>query len=324
MKMIDLTCPKCSATLKPNADNTKAVCEYCGYQVLIEREDTVEEMRAKAHAKSYGYHKGKLEAEAEVKEKATKRQKARSIKIKFIVAAVVVLLILLSAAFEQLSKPQVNPFDCIEVTFQGTDGEGKAVLQTKSTADIDVNYIDFVISKKNYLLQGETITVTATSDRYLLTEKERVYTVEGLDEYLTDLEDIPADALEMIHLRAESALELNLDSSKSAGFFLDMKPVKLFLTTDGKQTNSLYDVFEVRFTTVDGEKTFYVMAVFSDVVVRDGEQTSINMSSGVYSGNLTQVQGWLYIMAYNSLEEIKASLLTSQESQMELKELDLQ
>lgn len=299
MKMIDLTCPKCSATLKVDADKTKAVCEYCGHQALIEQE-------------------------AEAKETATKKQKVRSIKTKFIVAAVVALLILLLAAFEQLSKPQINPFDCIEVTFQGTDGEGEVVLETKSAGEIDANYIDFVISKKNYLLQGETITVTATSDRYLLTEKERIYTVEGLDEYLTDLEGIPTEALEMIHLRAESALELNLESSKEAGFFLDMKPVKLFLATDGKQTNSLYDVFEVRFTTVDGEKTFYVMAVFSNVVVRDGEQVSINMSSGVYRGNLTQVQGWLYIMAYNSLEEIKADLLTSQESQMELKELDLQ
>ncbi len=324
MKMIDLTCPKCSATLKPNADNTKAVCEYCGYQVLIEREDTVEEMRAKAHAKSYGYHKGKLEAEAEAEARAAKKQKARKIKSKVIVAAVVALLILIPAAFTQLSKPRVNPFDYVEVTFQGTDGDGKVVLQTKSSDNVDVNYIRFEISKKNDLLQGETITVRATSDEYLLEESTRTYTVEGLDEYLTDLESIPAEDLEIIHIKAESALELNLDSSKSAGFFLDMKPVKLFLTTDGERTNSLYDVFEVRFTTVDGEKTFYVMVVFDNVIIRDSEQVSISMSSGMYMGHITQVQGWLHIMAYNSLDEIRAELLTSQGSLMELKELDLQ
>ena len=69
--------------------------------------------------------------------------------------------------------------------------------------------------------------------------------------------------------------------------------MKLFLTTDGKQTNQLYDVFEAHFMTNDGEKTYYVLARFEDVVVRDGEQVSIDMSGGMYIGHLTQVQGWI-------------------------------
>ena len=64
MKIIDLTCPKCGATLKPDLDKKTAVCEYCGHQMLIEQDETIEEIRTKARSKAYGYHKGRLEAEA--------------------------------------------------------------------------------------------------------------------------------------------------------------------------------------------------------------------------------------------------------------------
>lgn len=320
MKLIDMACPKCGATMKPDLSKGNAVCEYCGYQVLIEKEDTLEETKAKAHAKSYGYHKGKLEAEAE----ASRKEKRRNAKPGIIAIGVIVLIGLISTAVTELPKPKINPFDCIEVSFQGKDGDGEVVLEVKSqTEGVDVNFIDFEISKGHYLTQGETITISATSDEYRLEEKTKTYTVEGLDEYLTDLESIPEDALEIIHLKAESALELNLERSKNVGVFVDMKPVKLFLTTDGKQTNCLYDVFEVHFTTMEGEKTYYVLAIFDDVIVRGGEQVSIDMSGGIYLGHLTQVEGALYIMAYDSVEEIRVDILTSQESQMELKELDL-
>lgn len=297
MKMIDMTCPKCSAVLKVDDKKEKAVCEYCGYQVLIEREDTPEELRAKA----------------------------RKIKGKLVVAAVILFFIVLSLVQTYISTPKVNPFDYLEVAFTGTDGDGEVVVTVKPGEEgIDSSKIRFVFSKERDLLQGETVTVTASSDVYLVTEDTKTYMVEGLDEYLQDLEAIPADAIELIHLQAEAAQSLNLDSSQESGYFVDMKPVKLYLLTDGRLTNHLYDVFEVRFSTDKGEKLFYVVSVFDNIVVRDGEQTSINMSGGMYMGQLTQVQGWLHIMAYESLDQIRATLLTGQDSKMELKELDLQ
>lgn len=322
MKIIDMTCPKCSATMKPDMQQERAVCEYCGYQMLIEREDTIEEIRAKAQAKSYGYHKGRLRAEAEAK--ASGKGKHRGAKIAIAVVGVIVLLSIFSTLVQEASKPQVNPFDCIDVSFQGKDGDGEVVLKTKSAAEgIDANLIEFDISKERNLFQGETISISAASDDYRLSENTKSYIVEGLDEYLKDLDNIPEEALEIIHLKAESVLELNLDRSKTSGHFVEMKPVKLFLITDGEQTNRLYDVYEARFSTNAGEVTCYVVAYFDDVIVRDGEQVSIDMSSGMYLGHLTQIQGWLWITAYNSLEEIRADILTSQDSYMELVELDL-
>lgn len=320
MKIIDLTCPKCGAQLKMESDKGKAVCEYCGYSMLIEKEDTMEEIRAKAQSKAYGYHKGRLEAE----EEANKKKKYHKARNTVIMIGIIVLVITVSVAIRELSKPKINPFDCIEVSFQGKDGEGEAVIDViRSAEGIDPNLIEFDISKDDHLIQGETISINATSTEYRLAEKTKVYTVEGLDEYLKDLDDIPEEALEIIHIKATACLELNLESSKKTGAFVEMKPVKLFLATDGKQTNELYDVFEAHFITDSGEKTYYVLACFDDVVIREGEQVSIDMSGGMYSGNLTQVEGSLWIMAYTSLEEIRADILTSEKSYMELKEKDL-
>lgn len=324
MKLIDMTCPKCGATMTPNVEKGLVECEYCGHRALIEQEDSAEEIQAREQSRAYGYHRGRLQAEAEARDKAAKKEKLRTVKRAAIIIGAILLLVVLMNAGQMFSKPRVNPFECIEVSFQGKDGDGEIMVELRSPAEnIDPHQIDLEISRRNNLYQGDTVTIEASSDVYFLTESTKVYTVEGLDEYLKDLNNIPKEALALIHARAESVLELNLDGCKAVGVFVDMKPVKLFLNTDGKQTNELYDVFEVNFTTNAGDVTYYVMACFDDVIIHDGEQVSVDMTYGVYFGNLTQVEGPLFIMGYNSLEEVRVGLLTSQEGYMELKELDL-
>lgn len=324
MKMIDMTCPKCGAIMKIDSDKGEARCEYCGNQVFIEKEETLEEIRAKAQSQSYGYHKGKLKAEAEAEEEAAKKKKHNSIKAKAIVIGVIVLMVVFSYVSRMMSKPRVNPFNCIEVSFQGTDGDGEIIVETIHAVEgIDVNLIDYDISKEDYLYQGDTITISAKSDDYLLTEKSKVYTVEGLDEYLKDPEDISDEALEMIHLKAEGVLDGNLSGTKVTGYFVDMKPVKLFLITDGKQTNELYDVFEVQFDVNGSEVIYYVTVCFDNIVACPDQPSFIKMSYGMYYGNITQVSGPIYITAYDSLEQLRVDILTNMESYMELKERDL-
>lgn len=324
----DMTCPKCGGTM--NIDRTKGLisCAYCGYQMMTEKEESLAEIEAKAQSRSYGYHKGKLRAEAEAKAYADRNKKSeKKISggwIAFFVIAGIVLLGVLTNGTKELAKPLVNPFDYIEVSFVGKDGRGEATLsRVLKEEEIDVNYIDYDISKSRNLLQGETITITASSNLYRLTEDSKTYTVDGLDEYLKDLTGISQEALDLIHAKAESALDLNIEKTKTAGYFVDMKPVKLFLLTDGKQSNELYDVFEIRFKTSSGEQTYYVMACFSQVIIREGKQVSLDMSSGIYLGGLTQVQGAIWIMAYDSVEDVRVSILTSLDRDMELKELDL-
>lgn len=320
MKVQDMTCPKCGATMALNEEKGKAECAYCGYRRLVERKETMAELRERMRSSSYGYHKGKLEAEAEAKRKG----KLRSIRNTVMVLAVLAAVVFVANFSKYVAKPEVNPFALVDVSFQGTDGRGEVVVERlNAPGNVDMDRIDYDISKRTGLLEGETITIAASSQEYRLEETVRTYVVEGLDMYLSDLGNIPEEALELIHAKAENVLELNLDGSKAAGFFVDMKPVKLFLTTDGKQTNELYDVFEVQFAANGEESVYYVLACFSDVLVREEEQASLNMSYGMYYGHLTQVWGSVWIMGYDSLEEVRTDILTSQESYMELKELEL-
>ena len=107
MKMIDMTCPKCGATMKTDADKEQAVCEYCGALFLLEKEDTLDEIRAKAEAKAYGYHKGKLAAE----ERAAKnKKKSFKIPVPAIVITILVLIGVVSYMSQEMAKPKVNPF----------------------------------------------------------------------------------------------------------------------------------------------------------------------------------------------------------------------
>lgn len=318
VKMQDMTCPKCGATMNFNEEKSKAECAYCGYRMLVEQKESISQLRERMRSQSYEYHKGKLEAQ----EEAGRRRRLRKLRNTASFVGAFVVVIVLANFGKTMAKPQVNPFSLIQISFQGTDGQGEVAMEFVP-GEVDRNLIDYEISKSRGLFQGETITIKATSEDYRLTQSQRSYVVEGLDEYLKELTDIPADALELIHAKAENVLELNLDSSKKVGYFVDMQPVKLFLTTDGKQKNELYDVFEVRFNGNGEESVYYVLACFDDVLIRKGEQVSMSMSYGIYYGNLTQVSGSIWIMAFDSVEDIRTDILTSQESYMELKELDL-
>ncbi len=220
MKNYDLTCPKCGALLKADRRKGVAVCDYCGYHMQIEKEYAAEEIFAAEQAKSYGYHKGRLKAEAEV----IIAQKFRALIISGIVFGIVALMVIIPAFAGYLMKPAINPFDYIQVSFQGNDGRGVVEIEMLNVSeDVDINRVDFDISKKSQLLQGEAITIQASSDDYRLSETTKTYVVEGLDEYLKDLENIPNEALEIIHTQAESSLKLNLQSSKDSGHFIDME-----------------------------------------------------------------------------------------------------
>lgn len=323
MKLIDMSCPKCGAVMEADLEKGKVVCAHCGNLMLIEKEDNAGEIQKKAQAKAYGYYKGRLKAETEAHKSIQRKKGTKKFLRTVFIIGCIVLFILFVNGVGRLTKPKVNPFDCITVSFQGNDGKGKMVITVNDVEGVDVHRIMYDSSKEWNLYQGETISIRAASEDYRLTETEKFYTVEGLDEYLKDLDNIPEEILKLIHARAESVLDLNLHTTKELDYLVSMAPVKLFLLTDGKQSNLLYDIFEVRFDSNAGECTYYVVVNFNNVIIRNTEQPSLDMSGGMYIGSLTQVRGSTYIMAYDSVEEVRNGILSGKYSYMELKELDL-
>ena len=64
MRLIDMTCPHCNALLRVDADNKRAICEYCGATILID--DEVRHVRYdNAEQAGYEFEKGRQRAQAE-------------------------------------------------------------------------------------------------------------------------------------------------------------------------------------------------------------------------------------------------------------------
>ncbi|MBQ7934137.1 MAG: hypothetical protein IJ327_05055, partial [Lachnospiraceae bacterium] len=212
MKMVDITCSKCGATLKPDFKKRRASCEYCGASFLFVEDE--------------------LSGEITTKAQVTKEERKSSKKIPLLILLVLMLVVfigVLSWIVKEQSKPVVNPFDCITVSFHGKDGAGKVTVKALEGQDeMDVNRVVFDISKENKLMQGDTISIDVSSDYYRLEEKTKVYTVDGLDLYLSDLENLSAEDLKMLHKEAEEVVDSNLELSKNQDYFIEMKPVKLF------------------------------------------------------------------------------------------------
>ena len=96
--------------------------------------------------------------------------------------------------------PEFDPFDYLEVTFEGQDPNGYANLQTLEGSPIDG--INYTASSTSYLSNGDVITVTASIDEqtcldngYILVTNEKEYTVEGLTEYVTSMDQLTDEVI---------------------------------------------------------------------------------------------------------------------------------
>ena len=69
MKLIDMTCPHCSAQLKVDADKAQAICEHCGATVLID-EEVQHVQYDNAEEAGYNFEKGRQRAQKEAQQQS--------------------------------------------------------------------------------------------------------------------------------------------------------------------------------------------------------------------------------------------------------------
>lgn len=328
---IDLTCPKCNGQMEINEQQTQAVCPYCGYQAFFEDEspERVQEI-------AYAYRKGVLKAEEEAAKKAEKKaarnsKKASTTKKKsgkgrtaLIVIGIFLLIGLVSYAYERITAPEVDPFEAIDVVFEGSSGSGYAYVDVHSptSGTYDAYDIDYEVSQRYGLAEGDTITVTATSTRYRLNPKTKVYTVEGLDLLLDDLEGLSGNAIDAIHARSVVTLNKAVSNSRVTAELQSLEPVVLYLYMENGSGsalshNVLYDVYKATFL-VNGTMSseLYLVAYYDDIVVRDSTLATIDYDYTSTTGDYVEIGDQYsnmenyggYISGYKTLEEAKLGL----------------
>ena len=80
MKLIDLTCTKCNATLQVNADLKKCICQYCGNEMLIDDETVqVHHQMDNAYQAGYQMEMGRQQAYVDMQNKLAYTQQQQQL-----------------------------------------------------------------------------------------------------------------------------------------------------------------------------------------------------------------------------------------------------
>ena len=236
------------------------------------------------------------------------------------------LLSFLAHQYNRWTLPEANPFELITVSFEGLNGEGQAEIRdVKSKNDIDPNLIDYEISPKSSLSEGQNVTVSAKSEKYRLNPNEKQYQVSGLDLYLDDVNKLSSKQLDLLHSSSLSVLDESI-GSKSHLDEISNEYVTSYFFTNHKKNNILVDVYKYSFVNYEHNLTseLYLACYYQNLILRGPNYQSMDYDYKMYSGDSMPIFSgdyWSpYITAFHSLEEVKAYFLTQQKVDMEFQE----
>ena len=167
-----------------STDGEKAVCPYCGHEMLIDMDDSAQQ--------EYERRIAMARAEEDIKDLQRNRQRKRRLKGWLIAFCVIVGICLINVAIpgspiHELAFPRTtDPFTAVSVKFSGMSGEGRAELQI---SDRNAEYIDtarFEVTPDTSLSNGDAVTVKAQAPLgWRFDPSEKQFTVEGLTAWVT-------------------------------------------------------------------------------------------------------------------------------------------
>ena len=315
---IKLVCPQCGGNMEVETqEGTQLLsCPFCGYSEVFEKELTPEEKIIQEHQLAHARESARLKAQAEYQNKLEmnreirrqnreKQQRRRKWIPRLIVLGVIASLIGLGVLFSFWNPAQktIDPFAFVEVTFSGTDGEGEAEI-TRRLIDGEANDIRYSLSEHFNLSEGQQVVLHAEDGSFNLKEKNKIYTVSGLDLYVTDEKQLDEAAQAYLKELSENAIRAGFEGNGGDYWLgiLELKfesysyrPLYLLLLSDGHRKNCILDVYEMTFTKGQYTDTVYVAYEITDVVLRPKSATPLSYKGGTFGGdfiNLGDSKGW--------------------------------
>ena len=283
MKLIELKCKNCNASLEIEDSATSGTCKYCHSKFLVD-----DEVRATSKM---------VKDSVDIAKNELKEERKTGLKIGVSIVAIAIIgLVILGGALSRKSldnKKKINVFDYIEVSYGGNNGDGTMEISIKDN-DEGIVLSDFNCKYKNVLLSNnDKVKVACTSNNYLLIENEKIYVVEGL---------IEID-------KVVKAMPLKITN-------YNKKQIKTILISD-KNTNKVYDIYEVAIDINNKYAgTIYEVAVINNVIEYDGK---INYDSSNNIGTLAKLAGF-QVNGYDSLNEAELAIKKVQTSESKISE----
>ncbi|MGY3776714.1 hypothetical protein [Helcococcus sueciensis] len=324
MDKIELICPKCGGKVDINEKQTRVKCRYCGYEAILV-EDKNEEFNVRmVEEESYAKTKGELRAKRQHQRRSTLSGFATTIFVVLILSVIGWILV----SFELNSRPLVDPFEYIDVKFTGMTGDGEAEIIKKDIGDDDISpsNIGYRLDKHSNLIEGESVIVEAESEKYRLSKKNKSYKVKGLEVYLYDLKLLDQEALDLLEKKSlgyldKSIKSFGVDSNLSS---YQAKSVLTCLVTNKKEKSKVYEILQVDFDHIDGNKsTKYYVQEYNQVIIRQ-DPLALVYASSIYRGEMIEVPAnhklTQYFFGYDTLEDAKNGVLKYRESGMDYQE----
>jgi len=238
---------------------------------------------------------------------------------------------------------EIETFDAfadLTVEYTGVSPEGEAKLNYTGSS---INYYDFMCDKKSGLKNGDIVTVSISTGTVswcrerlgkIPVETQKQYRVEGLESYVTRLDEIDSEALDKMLQQASDVYNAyaakewddgtTLESFSYLGNYM-LTPKEKSIWRD---QNNLYLVFraKVRNYFSNNNKTYnkvsdeYWYVCFSDLKVSEDGKVSVDITrystaydefkidSGISDGWWTKT--W-YLNGYSSLSELYKEVVTS-------------
>ena len=213
-----------------------------------------------------------------------------------------------------------NPFEYVEVEFEGADPYGKVNVKADSDQK-EIQYIEFSVDKEYDLSNGDKIVVTANvSDIDGFIEEfnaipnpaSKEYTVEGLPAYAKSISDFDESALNELKTKAEEIykarwndLEGNMNGLKNltyvGNYFLTKKEEDPSL-----KANQIYMLYKVD-AEFDGKVyPHYVFVKFMDVAINAEGKCEADFERYEEVSNRWEPTGeWgFYYYGYGTLDEL--------------------
>lgn len=204
---------------------------------------------------------------------------------------------------------KLDPFEKLEVTFNGTAPSQSNV--TVSGGDAKITYTPSVQRK---VMNGDVITVTAElkssyKDKYVLTQTEKDYTVEGLPYYAQKIADIPQEAYDKMDKYMNDQYTAHMAGNGTDGKIEGFELLGNWMLVEKPEVNvsgdhtRLYFVYKM---TVDfgtkqnvGVVEYYMIAYFRNIIILPDGTASLEYSINKGLGEYFAANGYI-VEAYNS------------------------
>ncbi len=241
-----------------------------------------------------------------------------------------------------LTEPrEVNPFENLYVWTEGISGNGKLYWEVNSEDEI-YDVISFEYDKSKGLANGDKVVLRICGEPESINEKcaeyygvtlncfEMEYTVEGLDGYVSKLEQISKDDMDTMAVNAAICIDEMVSGNwDSREVLLERKQAGSILESDS-EGNNLYLIFQIKAKdffedeNYESEFTYYTyyrakdLAVDQEGKIKDIDDISLQQCSNCFEREVVydQENGYyedFYYYGYENLDELKKEIKSDNE-----------